>query len=137
VTEEHVLAFDIGTTSIKVGLFRAEGPVVAMTTREQRLIFPSSGHAEQSPAETWTLLCDATREVTASVGTRNMIARGDTVAVENVMTATFVNDLRGVRATGRSFTTREAVFFEMEEGKIKAARIYQDQKSAEEQLGLT
>jgi hypothetical protein len=31
---------------------------------------------------------------------------------------------------------REGVFFELEGGKIKAARIYLDQKTIEEQLGL-
>ena len=72
----------------------------------------------------------------AHINTQNMIAEGDAVGVENVMTATFANDFRGARATGRSYTVREGVFFELEGGKIKAARIYLDQKTIEEQLGL-
>jgi len=70
------------------------------------------------------------------IETRNMIAEGDTVVVENVMSATFTHDLGETKATGRSFTTREAVVFELADGKIKATRIYQDQKTIEEQQGV-
>lgn len=70
------------------------------------------------------------------IETRNMIAEGNTVVVENVMSATFVNDYEGTKATGRKFTVREAVFFEMKNGKIKDVRVYLDRKSQEEQLGL-
>ena len=72
----------------------------------------------------------------AHIETQNMIAEGDTAAVENIMTATFTHDFRGVEATGRKYSVREGVFFELEGGKIKAARIYLDQKTIEEQLGL-
>lgn len=72
----------------------------------------------------------------AHIQTQNMAAEGNTVVVENVLTATFENDFGEVKATGRSYTAREAVFFELENEKIKAARIYLDQKSIEQQLGL-
>lgn len=72
----------------------------------------------------------------ARINTQNMVADGNTVVVENVLTATFENDIGGVKATGRSYQAREAVFFELENGKIKAARIYLDQKSIDQQLGL-
>lgn len=70
------------------------------------------------------------------IETRNIKIEGDTAAVENVVSGTFVNDLRGVKATGRKFVVGEAVFFELENGKIKRERIYTDQRSAEEQLGI-
>jgi len=70
------------------------------------------------------------------IDTRNMIAEGNSVAVENIMTATFAHDFRGVKPTGRSYSVREGVFFEIEGGKIKTARIYLDQKTIDEQLGL-
>jgi steroid delta-isomerase-like uncharacterized protein len=72
----------------------------------------------------------------ARIETRAMIAEGDTVSVENVLTATFTGPFRGQAPTGRSFTAREAVFFELDDGRIRAARIYIDQKSIEAQLGL-
>jgi steroid delta-isomerase-like uncharacterized protein len=69
------------------------------------------------------------------IETKNMVAEGDMVAVENIMTATFVNDYGDTKATGKSFTVREGVFFEMKDGKIHHVRIYLDQKTQEEQLG--
>ena len=70
------------------------------------------------------------------IETKNMIAVGDMVAIENVMTATFVNDQGDVKATGKKFIVREGVIFEMEGGKIKHVRVYLDRKSQEQQLGL-
>lgn len=71
----------------------------------------------------------------AHIDTKNMVAEGNTVVVENVLSATFENDFGDVEATGRSYTVNEAVFFELKGGKIKAARIYMDRKTIEEQLG--
>lgn len=70
------------------------------------------------------------------IETKNMVASDDMVAVENVMSATFVNDDGDIKATGKKFSVREGVFFEMEDGKIKHVRVYLDRKSQEEQLGL-
>lgn len=69
------------------------------------------------------------------IETQTMIASGNMVAVENVMSATFVNDDGETKATGKKFSVREGVFFEMENGKIKHVRVYLDRKSQEEQLG--
>ena len=70
------------------------------------------------------------------IATQSIIAEGDLVSVENIMTATFVHDQGDVKATGKSFTVREGVFFEMKDGKIHHVRVYLDQKSQLEQLGL-
>lgn len=72
----------------------------------------------------------------AKIQTQTMVVEGDTVAIENVVTGTFINDLQGVKATGRSYVVREAVFFDLSGGKIRAERIYQDQKTVEQQLGI-
>jgi steroid delta-isomerase-like uncharacterized protein len=68
---------------------------------------------------------------------KSMTAEGNMVAVENIMTATFERDFDDMKATGKSFITREGVFFEMKDGLIHHVRIYLDQKSQEEQLGTT
>jgi steroid delta-isomerase-like uncharacterized protein len=73
----------------------------------------------------------------AHIETLGMTGEGDVVAVENVLTATFAGEFRGVQPTNRPYTAREAVFFELVNGKIRAARIYIDQKSIEAQLGLS
>ena len=70
------------------------------------------------------------------IDTKNMIASGDTVAIENVMSATFKNDQGDLKATGKKFVVREGVFFDMKDGKIQHVRVYLDRKSQEQQLGL-
>jgi steroid delta-isomerase-like uncharacterized protein len=70
-----------------------------------------------------------------TIETKTMIAQGDTVVVENIMTATFVNDFEGQKATGKTFSVREAVFFEFKGDKIKDVRVFLDRQSQEEQLG--
>ena len=67
---------------------------------------------------------------------KSITAEGDMVAVENIMTATFENDFGDQKATGKSFRVREGVFFEMKDGLIHHVRIYLDQKTQEEQLGI-
>jgi steroid delta-isomerase-like uncharacterized protein len=71
----------------------------------------------------------------AIIDTQKVFVEGNIVAVENHVSGTFDNDFLGDKATGRSYETREAVFFELENGKIKAERIYIDRKSIAEQLG--
>jgi steroid delta-isomerase-like uncharacterized protein len=68
--------------------------------------------------------------------TKTMIAEGDMVAVENVMTATFQRDHGKIKATGKSFSVRESVYFQMKDGKIHHVRVYLDRRSQDEQLGL-
>jgi len=70
------------------------------------------------------------------IETQSITAEGDMVAVENTMTATFTRDHGEVKATGKSFKVREGVFFQMKDGKIQHVRVYLDQKSQNEQLGL-
>lgn len=70
------------------------------------------------------------------IETKMMVAEGDMVAIENVMTATFKRDHAGVKATGKSFNVREGVFFQMKDGKIQHVRVYLDRRSQDEQLGI-
>jgi steroid delta-isomerase-like uncharacterized protein len=70
------------------------------------------------------------------IETMTIIAEGDMVAVENVMTATFKRDHGKIKATGKSFSVREGVFFQMKDGKIQHVRVYLDRRSQDEQLGL-
>ncbi len=61
--EAFILSLDIGTTTIKVGLFTTSGDLVHLATREQQLLFPQTNRVEQSLPKSWGLVCDATREV--------------------------------------------------------------------------
>lgn len=70
------------------------------------------------------------------IDTKLMVAEGDMVAIENIMTATFVNDHGDIKATGKSFSVPEGVFFQMKDGKIQHVRVYLDRQSQNEQLGI-
>jgi len=59
--EDLLIALDLGTSTIKVGLFTPQGILLRVETREQKLIFLEGGKVEQSPQETWNLIADGVR----------------------------------------------------------------------------
>jgi xylulokinase len=62
-SKKTLLALDLGTTSLKAGLFSVEGELLDVETREQGLIQLEGGRVEQSPQGTWRLLGDTVRQV--------------------------------------------------------------------------
>ncbi len=62
MSADLVLALDIGTTAIKVGLFHIGGQLLNMASREQALSFPAAGRVEQSPRTALALIADAAAE---------------------------------------------------------------------------
>jgi len=74
---KNILAFDIGTTSIKVGLFSVEGELLCMEYREQTLIFPKHGWVEQSLQRTWKLIVELVR----SIGKKHPLKRVAAIAL--------------------------------------------------------
>lgn len=68
-----VLALDVGTSAIKVGAFGLDGKLAAASEREQHLALVGE-RAEQSPAQTWSLLCDAVQEVTRATAPAEIVA---------------------------------------------------------------
>ncbi len=58
-----LISLDIGTTAIKVGLFTADGKLLAIEKREQKLIFPKPGRVEQSMLESWQLISECIRGI--------------------------------------------------------------------------
>jgi xylulokinase len=63
-----VIGIDLGTTTVKAGLFSAEGRCVAMASSEQELRFPAPGRVEQAPEATWQLQCETVREAVSRAG---------------------------------------------------------------------
>lgn len=57
-----IIALDIGTTALKVGLFSLNGELLKVATREQKLHFKSGGLVEQSPDGTWKRLASGIME---------------------------------------------------------------------------
>jgi xylulokinase len=69
-----ILSLDLGTTTIKVGLFSASGDLIKVASREQKLIFPQPDHVEQSLTVSWHLVSDATKEVLSDVDAKNVVS---------------------------------------------------------------
>ncbi len=88
MSADLVLALDIGTTAIKVGLFQVAGQLLKMATREQALSFPAAGRVEQSPRTAVELIADAAAEAlvgfdksrVAAIGLTNH--RGTAIALD-------------------------------------------------------
>ncbi|RPJ03041.1 MAG: hypothetical protein EHM39_00435, partial [Chloroflexi bacterium] len=64
---DYLLALDIGTTAIKVGLFHGDGTLAGMAAREQQLAFPAPGRVEQSPQVAIELMADGLAELLADI----------------------------------------------------------------------
>lgn len=64
--EETLLGIDLGTSSVKVALFDADGRRLAGAQAAYPLDAPHPGWAETSPDAWWAAVCAAVREVTAA-----------------------------------------------------------------------
>jgi glycerol kinase len=67
-SREHVLALDLGTTSVRALVVRASGEAVGRATRALTTRFPEPGRVEQSPAEMWQLSRDVVHEALDAAG---------------------------------------------------------------------
>jgi xylulokinase len=74
-TDAHILAFDLGTTALKVGLVRMDGRIVDRDTEPQHVSLLPGGGAEQDPEAWWGAIVRATRR---------MLARADGAAARIV-----------------------------------------------------
>lgn len=63
-----VMAYDCGTTSLKVVLADIEGRMLAEASERYQLSQSSTGHAEQSPDEMWNAITRGARSVLSSAG---------------------------------------------------------------------
>lgn len=66
--KECLLGIDMGTSSVKVGLFDLKGNSIAFADESYPLYTPSSGWAEQKTEEWWIAICRATRRVVKESG---------------------------------------------------------------------
>ncbi len=63
MTEDHLLGVDVGTTSIKVGLFQPDGKLKTMSTQEYTLLTPSSNRVELPADVYWTALGKGIKDI--------------------------------------------------------------------------
>jgi len=109
MSEQYILAIDLGTSGPKVALFSASGVIAGGEMEATRLHLLSGGGVEQDPAEWWAAICTATRRllahnpvpVTAIVGVCVTAQWSGTVAVDEkgdpLMPAMIWMDDRGAR----------------------------------------
>lgn len=74
-SRKAVIGFDIGTESVRAGLFDAStGELLATKSHPHETRFPAAGHAEQSPSEWWTGLGETCREVVNECADAEVVA---------------------------------------------------------------
>jgi len=64
--DRYVLAIDLGTTGLKVGIVSVTGEIAWTADAELATTRPPNGGAEQDADEWWRLIADATRKGLAS-----------------------------------------------------------------------
>ncbi|MCG8588056.1 MAG: glycerol kinase [Proteobacteria bacterium] len=109
MTGEHVLALDLGTTSVRGLVLRADGAAVAAAKRRLPVAFPEPGRVEQDPE----ILFDASVEVLRAAIAEGGLAPGD--------------------LTGLGLVTQRAtvVAWDADTGcALTAAQSWQDQRTA-------
>lgn len=64
----HVLAIDLGTSSVKVQILDDEGELLAQSARPYPTRRPAPGHAEQDPDDWWRATAEAVRSALTASG---------------------------------------------------------------------
>lgn len=66
MSDPHILAIDLGTSSLKLALVSTRGVVAGFTVRSLPIQLLPDGGCEQRPEDWWSAICSATRELLAS-----------------------------------------------------------------------
>ncbi|MDD3537656.1 MAG: FGGY family carbohydrate kinase [Eubacteriales bacterium] len=76
MTREYVIAYDLGTSGVKVALVDLKGRFICDATQNYPLLTPHPGWAEQDPMDYWQGVCNVARNVLAQAARRPQDARG-------------------------------------------------------------
>lgn len=76
---DFVMGIDVGTGSVRVGIFDLQGNAVAMATDEYPTYHPHNGWAEQNPEDWWQAICRATRRAMQEGGVNPSQIKGMSV----------------------------------------------------------
>lgn len=68
--EDYILAFDLGTTSLKTVLFKKNLEIAASTERDYPTSYPDADWAEHDPEDWWKALIETTDEVVHKAGVK-------------------------------------------------------------------
>lgn len=61
--KEHILAFDIGTSSVKTSVIDRTGKTVASASKDYATSHPKAGIAEQNPEDWWKCACATAKDI--------------------------------------------------------------------------
>ena len=59
----YFLGVDVGTASVRVGLFADDGHLVGIETKEISIVNPKKDFYEQSSTEIWNAICSCIRNL--------------------------------------------------------------------------
>lgn len=63
MANDMILAYDIGTSSVKTSLVSTDGRVIVSASHAHTTAHPAAGYAEQDPADWWRGICATTKDV--------------------------------------------------------------------------
>jgi xylulokinase len=63
MSQQYILAHDLGTTGDKACLYKVDGELLASSTFDYKTYYPHFNWVEQKPAEWWKAVCDSTRKL--------------------------------------------------------------------------
>ena len=66
--QAYFLGIDVGTSSLKTGLWREDGQLAARASQSYPTVRRAAEWAEQDPRDWWKALCDTVRQVVHSAG---------------------------------------------------------------------
>ena len=73
----YLLGIDMGTSSVRAGVFREDGTRVALSSRGYPILSPYPEYSEQAPGEWWLATCEAVKDAISF----SRIGRGDLAAI--------------------------------------------------------
>lgn len=74
--KERVLACDVGTGSVRVGLFDLNGRLYHVAKRDIELFTPKDDYKEQSSTNIWAMVCECIREAISLTKTQSYDVKG-------------------------------------------------------------
>ncbi len=67
---QHIIGVDVGSGSVRAGVFNLRGELLAHATREITLFRSAGSVVEQSSREIWQAVCYCIKTAVASAGSR-------------------------------------------------------------------
>lgn len=91
----YFLGVDVGTASVRVGLFAEDGNPIGVRTKEISISNPKKDFYEQSSDEIWAAICTCINQLVTDNCGQKTLKREEIVSIGNTLLSTFTKtDLR-------------------------------------------